>query len=172
VGCSVDQTQRIGWHFALTKPFGAKNKGQALVEFTLVVILFLIVAWIPADFGLAFYTNQLTQNASREAARIAASDPSVTSSSCVLASTCSSVPATSVLARAADRLKSALLSGGQITLTVIPETSPGACDSLVSVQITGDYDFFFFGFLNFLGASVPDSVSIDRVTEMRWEHQC
>jgi hypothetical protein len=48
--------------------------GQALVEFTLVFLLFLVVAWIPADFGLAFYTGQLAQNASREGARIAAAD--------------------------------------------------------------------------------------------------
>src|SRR6266511_6417393 len=46
-------------------------KGQALVEFTLVFILLLVVAWIPADFGLAFYTGQLALNASREGARIA-----------------------------------------------------------------------------------------------------
>lgn len=31
-------------------------KGQALVEFTLVFLLVLVVAWIPADFGLAFYS--------------------------------------------------------------------------------------------------------------------
>jgi len=51
--------------------------GQALVEFTLVFVLFLIIAWIPADFGLAFYTGQLAQNASREGARIAAADPNL-----------------------------------------------------------------------------------------------
>src|SRR6266540_6804100 len=48
--------------------------GQALVEFTLMFLLFLIIAWIPADFGLAFYTGQLAQNAAREGARIAAAD--------------------------------------------------------------------------------------------------
>src|ERR671919_766283 len=53
------------------------NKGQALVEFTLIFILLLIVAWIPADFGLAFYTSQLAQNASREGARIAAATPTL-----------------------------------------------------------------------------------------------
>ena len=29
------------------------SSGQAVVEFTLVFLLFLIIAWIPADFGLA-----------------------------------------------------------------------------------------------------------------------
>src|SRR6266511_5096378 len=46
------------------------SKGQALVEFTLVFILLLVVAWIPADFGLAFMTGQLASNAAREGARI------------------------------------------------------------------------------------------------------
>ncbi len=46
--------------------------GQGVVEFTLVFLLLLVVAWIPADFGLAFYTGQLALNASREGARVAA----------------------------------------------------------------------------------------------------
>src|SRR5437879_13104363 len=53
------------------------NRGQSLVEFTLVFIILVIVAWIPADFGLAFYTGQIAQNAVREGARIAAADPSL-----------------------------------------------------------------------------------------------
>ena len=51
-----------------------RSAGQAVVEFTLVFLLLLVVAWIPVDFGLAFYTSQLAQNASREGARIAAAD--------------------------------------------------------------------------------------------------
>lgn len=30
-----------------------RASGQAVVEFTLMFLLFLIIAWIPADFGLA-----------------------------------------------------------------------------------------------------------------------
>ena len=40
-----------------------RSSGQAVVEFTLVFLLFVIIAWIPADFGLAFYTGQQAQNA-------------------------------------------------------------------------------------------------------------
>jgi Flp pilus assembly protein TadG len=42
-------------------PLLRQNSGQALVEFTLTFVLLLVVAWIPADFGLAFYTGQLAQ---------------------------------------------------------------------------------------------------------------
>src|SRR5919108_2093529 len=65
-----------------------RASGQAVVEFTLIFLLFLIVAWIPADFGLAFYTGQLAQNAAREGARIAAADRTLASgtTSCVMPS--------------------------------------------------------------------------------------
>jgi TadE-like protein len=42
----------------------APSKGQVVVEFTLVFVLLLAISWIPADFGLAFFTGQLVQNAS------------------------------------------------------------------------------------------------------------
>ena len=47
-----------------------RNKGQATVEFTLVFMLLLIIAWIPAAFGLAFLSGQIASNAAREGARI------------------------------------------------------------------------------------------------------
>jgi Flp pilus assembly protein TadG len=40
-------------------------------------LLLLVVAWIPSDFGLAFYTGQLAHNAAREGARIAAAEVSL-----------------------------------------------------------------------------------------------
>ena len=48
------------------------QRGQQLVEFTLVLLIFLVLIWVPVDFGLAFYTGQIASNASREGARIAA----------------------------------------------------------------------------------------------------
>ena len=47
------------------------DKGQAMVEFIIGLILLIIVAWIPADFGLAFYTSQIAQNAAREGTKAA-----------------------------------------------------------------------------------------------------
>src|SRR5215475_10006207 len=71
--------------------------GQAVVEFTLTFLLFLVIAWIPADFGLAFYTGQLAQNASREAARIAAADPNLTTATGSCNMPCSSASAGTAL---------------------------------------------------------------------------
>jgi len=145
----------------------SKSKGQALVEFTLVFILLLIVAWIPADFGLALYTGQLAQNAARDGARIAAADPNLVSGNCDMP--CSSAPNGSALQAAANRLSSALLPGAHIDVTLQGGSS---CNRLVTVTITGSYSFFFYRILRFLGVSAPTSVALTRQTSMRWEHQC
>lgn len=174
-----------------------KSKGQAVVEFTLIFMLFLIVAWIPADFGLAFLTSQLAQNAAREGARIAAADPCLmgfTSTdpsspmlpcliagataqpvSCNLGSCPTDPVEESVLEATAKRLSSALLPGAQITLTYTPcataPTPPRPNIDHVIVTVDGDYNYFFFGFLGWLGLTVPASQDIVRSTDMRWEHQ-
>src|SRR5262245_15513639 len=52
----------------LTK--GAWQRGQSIIEISLITPLLLIALYIPADFGIAFYVGNLTQNAAREGARI------------------------------------------------------------------------------------------------------
>jgi uncharacterized protein (UPF0333 family) len=164
----VDQTQQVN---TLTKRLRA-NRGQALVEFTLVFMLLLVVAWIPADFGLAFYTSQIAQNAAREGARIAASDPNLPAA---LAVPSCSMPACytagNIYNETAARLPAALLTGTVITLQYPAAGSAGTCNQRVSLRIQGEYNFSFYRFLRFFGANVPPSVIVDRSTEMRWEHQ-
>jgi hypothetical protein len=148
------------------------RKGQAVVEFTLIFILLLVVAWIPADFGLAFYTGQLALNASREGARIAAADrnPPSGNPSCLLGSTCNS--ATGILKAAADRMSSALLPGATVRLFFPFSGSAATCNQTVNVSISGSYNFFFYQVLRLLGVNVGNSILITRQTSMRWEHQC
>jgi len=168
MGCSVDQAQQVGCYVLLTKFFRAKTKGQALVEFTLCFVLLLVIAWIPADFGLAFYTGQLALNASREGARIAAAT--------------NPFDATDAAIQTCKRLPSALLSdpGAGFGSSCLPYsnarvavTSPvgTACNQQLTITVTGDYSYFFYRLLNFFGAPVPASVQITRSTQMRWEHQ-
>src|SRR4029450_11267463 len=100
----------------------SRSTGQAVVEFTLVFLLFLVIAWIPADFGLAFYTGQLAQNASREGARIAAADPTLGSGTLpgvTYTATCT-MPSCSgnILSETAARISSALLPGATINATL------------------------------------------------------
>ena len=147
------------------------SSGQAVVEFTLAFLLFLVVVWIPADFGLAFYTGQLAQNSSREAARIAAADPNLVSGNCTMP--CSSAPAGSALKAAADRMSRALLPGAAIAVTLQPAAGTN-CNRLAEVSISGNYKFFFYRLLQSVGvapAAINDPVNIQRTTKMRWEHQ-
>jgi Flp pilus assembly protein TadG len=145
------------------------NKGQAVVEFTLVFILLLVVAWIPADFGLAMYTGQIAQNASREGARIAAADPTLAQGTTSCPMPCASD--TTIKKLVADRLRAAMLTNTTITLTRDNVVSP-ACDALVRVAVNGTYNYFFYQILRMFGADVDDTVNIARETQMRWEHQC
>jgi hypothetical protein len=155
--------------------YHSPSKGQALVEFTLVFMLLLVVAWIPADIGLAFYTGQLALNASREGARIAAADPNYPAQvgSCTLPGGSSGVPCYSltdgtVRKETAKRLSSALLPGA--TITVAP-LAGAACNQTVQVQVVGNYNYSFYLLLRFLGANISPSIQIARTTQMRWEHQ-
>ena len=146
------------------------QKGQALVEFTLVFLLLLVIAWIPADFGLAFYTGQIAQNAAREGARIAAADPNLAANSCgPPLSACYS--AGNILNETAVRLPAALLTGTAIDVALDADTGVN-CNRLVTVTVSGNYNFFFYRMLRWFGANIPsNSVSITRATKMRWEHQ-
>ena len=138
-----------------------------MVEFTLIFVLLLVVAWIPADFGLAFYTGQMALNASREGARIAAADKNLVNANCTMP--CSSATAGTPLRAAADRMSTALMPGATINITLQGGTT---CDRLVTVAINGQYRFFFYQVLRLLGITVPNATTISRSTSMRWEHQC
>jgi Flp pilus assembly protein TadG len=146
-----------------------ESRGQTLVEFTLIFVLFVVVAWIPADFGLAFYTFHLAQNATREGARIAAAERvAPTADSCILGLNCSSK--TGPLKATADRLTSALLRGATISVTLDPPSSP--CNQNVTVRVDGQYRYFFYSLLRFMGISVLNPAPLRGSTSMRWEHQC
>jgi len=142
--------------------------GQALVEFTLTFLLLLIIAWIPADFGLAFYTGQLAQNAAREGARIAAADSTLVSGS----TSCTTPSCTgNIFKETAARLSAALLPSATITLNLDPDTGVN-CNRMVTVTISGTYNFFFYQLLRWVGVSaIPNNTPITRQTRMRWEGQ-
>lgn len=175
MGCSVDHTQQVGWYVILTKRIRAKNKGQAVVEFTLVAILLLVIIWIPADFGLAFMTGQLASNAAREGARIGSATPKPFDASFVA----------DVRTETCRRLQSALLSepsGGsgtkcssfsnaKVDVQLLPGV--GSCNDMVRITVSGNYNFFFYQLLHLMGVTGNlNSETITRTTSMRWEHQC
>ncbi len=151
--------------------FWSNHKGQALVEFTLVFLLLLVVAWIPADFGLAFYTGQVAQNAVREGARIAAADPTLASGTNHCGPPLSSCfNFGNIFNETAVRLPSALLGPSTIITVQYPDASSSGCNQMVSVNVTGQYPFFFYKVLKMLGFNI-NAPQITRTSRMRWEYQ-
>jgi Flp pilus assembly protein TadG len=133
--------------------------GQSMVEMTLITPFVLIALYIPADFGIAYYTAHLTQNAVREAARIGVStkDPF------------NSAAATAVANEAMSKIPLRLKS---VTVTVTyfgPAT--GTCMQSVSVTAQGSYNYFFYQILRLVGATVPNTVQLTRTSRMRYEFQ-
>src|SRR5262245_41682015 len=144
--------------------------GQAVVEFTLVFLLFLVIAWIPADFGLAFFTGQLAQIASRDAARIAAADPNLATTTGCCNMPCSSARDRADLQAAAAGMSLALVPELRRSVTLEPPQGAN-CDSLVEVSSSGEYNYFLYQLLRAMGDTTPDTLNIVRSTSMRWEHQ-
>ena len=145
-----------------------RSSGQAIVEFTLTFLILLIVAWIPADFGLAFYTGQLAQNAAREGARIAAADSTLVSGTTICV-----MPACTgnIFKETAGRLSAALLPAATIAVNLDPNTGTN-CNRMVTVTVSGAYNFFFYQLLRWFRVSeIVDNTPITRQTRMRWEAQ-
>jgi type IV secretory pathway TrbD component len=152
----------------------SRNKGQALVEFTLCFILLLVIAWIPADFGLLFYTHQLAQNAAREGVRVAAADPTLATGTQSCTMPCGS--GSEILQQISKRVANGLMSNVNTTITLsTPSGAVSTCATnplIVRVEIQEEYDPFFYKILRMLRANVPNAIMLNPRADMRWEHQC
>jgi len=146
------------------------NKGQALVEFTLCFLLFLVVAWIPADFGLAFYTSQLVGNAAREGARIgSASNPY--NASDIETETCRRLPS-ALLTDPGNAYGTSCGAWSNARVRVESVAGTGTCNQMIRVTVAGNYNFFFYQLLRLMGTGTSSNDKlISRQAQMRWEHQ-
>ena len=150
------------------------RKGQAMIEFTFTFLLLLIIAWIPADFGLAFFTGHQLQNSAREGARIAAADTTLVAqmggnTTLTCTAPCATQP--DVMQKAAARLSNVLVKTATVTLTY-PASGAGTCNQMLTVQVQGTYNFFFYQLLRLIGVTnTVNTATISRITSMRYEHQ-
>ena len=98
----------------------ARSRGQSLVEFAIVVPVFLMLAFGVVDFGLAFDASIGITNAAREGARLGATLPNTTS----------------ITARVRDA--AGRLNDSRLTVTVTCETSTGgACPGGLAAATSG-----------------------------------
>lgn len=118
------------------------NKGQSLVEFALVIPVFLLLLFGIVEFGRAWEMMNVATSAAREGARVAAvTGPNVAG-------------ATSAAQR--------ILSAGNVTNATISVTGPDA-NNEVQVTVTVNYT----PITNFIPGLGP--IPITRTTSMRWE---
>jgi hypothetical protein len=148
------------------------RKGQSIVEITLITPLLLVALYVPADFGIAFFTAHLTQNAAREGARIAAISAECGTSPCVTTVTESSCPGTnSIVQEVCNRLP-ARLTGPLSIKTKLTGSLGGNCMRLVTVEVTGKYDFFLYQLIRLIGVTLTNNdTPITRAAELRYELQ-
>jgi Flp pilus assembly protein TadG len=142
----------------------ARQRGQSIVEISLITPLLLIALYIPADFGIAFFMGNMTQNAAREGARVGSGlSKSGKAPDLVFAS----AQADTVKKQVFDRLPDYLTNK---TVTVKFYTGT-ACMEFVEVTAQGDYKFFLYKLMGLFGVTVPDFVTISRTTQMRYNYQ-
>jgi Flp pilus assembly protein TadG len=150
------KAMNVKWHAAVRR---LNQKGQSMVEIAIMAPLIMVALYIPADFGIAFYTAHLTENAVREAARIGTG----------LAAPFGSSEENQVRNETLNRLPARLTSP---TVTVrFLDTGAAACMQVVEVTAMGNYNFFLYQLVRLLGLSAPDTMTITRSVQMRYNYQ-
>src|SRR6266508_3570150 len=140
------------------------QRGQSIVEISLITPLLLIALYIPVDFGVAFLMGNLTQIAAREGTRIGSG---LQKSGNVPDLIFSSAEADTVKTEVISRLP-AYLTNKTVTVTFYTGT---ACMEFVEVTAQGQYKFFMYKLMRLFGGDAPDSLTISRTTQMHYKYQ-
>ncbi len=134
------------------------ERGQSLVEFAMVLPLFLLLLFSIVDFGRAFYTWLVVTNAAREGARAAAvqlDQPAVYDK--IYSSFCDSYPS------------GCSLDPGRMVIT--PTNIQGPRGSEVTIRIDYNFDFAtpIGDIVRFVTGGRLDAPNIRAVSSMRLE---
>lgn len=129
--------------------------GQSLVEFALVLPIFLLVLFAIVDFGMAFHAWITVTNSAREGARIG------------------SVHAPSAAIEQRVRDTSDTLDQGNLSVTVSnADDQGGQPGESVVVDVSYSYSLMtpLADLLNLVsGGTIPDVLTLDTLSEMRLE---
>ena len=129
-----------------------KQRGQAMVEFALLLPIFLAVLFLIIDFGVGINRWVIVTNATREGARIGAVGASTTDIADKVAIT-----------------SNGLLDPADVTVRYVDIDNNGKVDRGESVVVESDYEY---GLITPLGAFLSiafDSISFHSCTDMRLE---
>ena len=135
-----------------------KQKGQSIVEITLITPLLLAALYVPFDFGLALYTASLAQTAVRDVARKAATKDAA------------GFNATALQNEVTSRLNG--LAGSPVATVTKLTTGAAGCTQIVQASVTYTYTYSWYKFARLFGLTVPNnSGNVTRSARMRYEFQ-
>jgi Flp pilus assembly protein TadG len=125
------------------------QRGTALIEFTLVLPLLLVMTVAAVDFGRAFFVKNVVSQAAREGVRLRAVSSSADSS----------------LVR--DRVLQ-VANAANVTVSQLSIAGPDAARQ-VSVTVTAEFNWIFHGVFNLFGANFTNPMSLTGEAVMRNE---
>jgi len=143
------------------------NKGQSIVEMTLIAPLLLVALYVPADFGVAFFVMNIAGTAARDGARIGSEMGKSGGNEDNRNFT--SADAGAVKDRVLPMLP-AYLASRSIRVRFY-EDSVANCLETVEVTVSGDYNFFFYQILRLFGATVTNPRTFSRTSQMPYRYQ-
>lgn len=147
-----------GWLRKMIQRVRDSEHGQSLVEFSMILPIFLILVFALVDFGRGFYTWQVVTNAAREGARAAAvQSDSATVDAKIRAAYCSNYPS------------SCSLDSSKMTIT--KTNIQGARGSEASVDISYAFSYVtpIGSFMKFIGGGSLAAPTISAHSSMRLE---
>ena len=142
-----------------------KQRGQSLIELTLITPLMLVALYIPVDFGIAFLTAHLAQNATREGARIGSGLIS-SDANHPIQSTEGTTIKNAVFARLPQRL-----TRRTVNVKFYFSGTAATCMQVMEVTATGAYNYAWYRLLAAIGIDTPAALTIRKRTQMRYNYQ-
>ena len=130
-------------------PGRSRERGTALIEFTLILPLLLVVTVAAVDFGRAFFVKNVLEQAAREGVRLRA----------VTASADSALVLNRVLTVA---------NSANVTVQGLQINGPDASRQ-VQVVVTGNFNWIFPGVFNLFGANFTNPMTLTGEAWMRNE---
>jgi len=142
------------------------EKGQALVEFTLLVPIFLLLLFAIVDFGMGFYSWITVTNAAREGARLGAVHAPLN----VASSPCFGKVSSAVCIE--DRVREASSELDPTKMNVTVSNATGNPGESVVVKVDFDYDLItpLAGLVQFMsGDTFGPTLNLSSTADMRLE---
>jgi Flp pilus assembly protein TadG len=147
------------------------TNGQSIVEIALITPLLLVALYIPADFGIAFLTGHLAQNAVREGARIGSISKECGTAPCVSTLAGEACPGINSIVVEVCRRLPARLTSPAVTSSLTGNLGD-PCMRTVTVVVEGTYTYFLYQLTALLGLPITsETTSITRSAEARYELQ-